>query len=168
MDFLLDFLSMLRIRLQRVGRKHESSFRVVLTESQNSTKSGRVQEVLGSYDPRFNKPAINAERVKHWIGFGAKPTDTMHNLLVSEKIIEGKKINVLSRKSPIKKEVAAKEGESQPKAEASAPVEEAELSAEEPVAEEKTEEKAEASADAEETAPEAENTPAEAVPEEAK
>ncbi len=57
--------------------------------------------MLGSYDPRFDKPVINAERVKYWIGFGAKPTDTMHNLLVTQKIIEGKKINVLSRKSPI-------------------------------------------------------------------
>ncbi|MDO8492387.1 MAG: 30S ribosomal protein S16 [bacterium] len=100
---------MLRIRLQRVGRKHEPAFRVVLTESQNSTKTGRVQEVLGNYDPRFDKPVIKADRVKYWISVGAKPTDTMHNLLVSQKIIEGKKINVLPRKTPIKKDEIVKE-----------------------------------------------------------
>ena len=96
---------MLRIRLQRVGRRHEPSFRVVATDRQNSTKSGKALEVLGSYDPRFDKPVINAERVKHWLSVGAQPTDTMHNLLVSQKIIEGKKINVLPRrKSSPKKE----------------------------------------------------------------
>lgn len=100
---------MLRIRLQRVGRKHEPSFRIVLTESQNSTKTGRVLEVLGNHDPRFHKPTIKGDRVKHWISVGAKPTDTMHNLLISQKIIEGKKRNVLPRKSPIVKEAVATE-----------------------------------------------------------
>lgn len=95
---------MLRIRLQRVGRKHEPSFRIVLTESQNSTKSGRIKEVLGSYDPRFNNPQVVADRVKYWISVGAKPTDTMHNILVGLKVVAGKKINVLPRKRPILKE----------------------------------------------------------------
>lgn len=101
---------MLRIRLQRVGRKHEPSFRAVLTESQNSTKTGRIKEVLGNYDPRFHNPTIKADRVKYWISVGAKPTDTMHNLLISQKIIEGKKKNVLSKKSlVVKKPVASEE-----------------------------------------------------------
>jgi small subunit ribosomal protein S16 len=124
---------MLRIRLQRVGRRHEPVFRVVLTESQNSTKSGRVKEILGSYDPRFNKSTVNGERVKYWISVGAQPTDTMHNLLITNKVISGKKVNVLPRKSPIKKEeavvadtpkVETKE-EATPKAEVAEVVEEA-------------------------------------------
>lgn len=113
---------MLRIRLQRVGRKHESNFRVVLTDRLNSTKSGKVLEVLGNYDPRFNKPVINAERVKYWMSVGAQATDTVHNLLVSEKVITGKKKNVLPKKTPPVKEVK----EEAPKAEtpvAEAPVE---------------------------------------------
>ncbi|MCC2630970.1 MAG: ribosomal protein small subunit ribosomal protein, partial [Candidatus Paceibacter sp.] len=90
---------MLKIRLQRVGRKHEPTFRLVLTDSQNSTKSGRYLEVLGNHDPRHkDKTAINVDRVKHWISKGAKPTDTVHNMFVSKKIIEGKKINVLPKK----------------------------------------------------------------------
>ena len=102
---------MLRIRLQRVGRKHEPSFRLVLTDSKNSTKSGRFKEILGSYDPRKSSDllagkagSLNIERIKYWLSQGAKPSGTLWNLLVSEKIIEGKKINVLPRKSPLKKE----------------------------------------------------------------
>ena len=91
---------MLKIRLQRVGRKHEPSFRLVLTDSKNSTKSGRFLEVLGSYDPRKNIDAINAERVRHWLSQGAGLTGTVHNLLVTHKIIDEAKINVLPKKTP--------------------------------------------------------------------
>lgn len=96
---------MLKIRLQRVGRKHEPAFRLVLTDSQNSTKSGLFKEILGSYDPRKEVDQINADRVKYWISQGAIPTDTVHNLLINHKIIEGKKRNVLSKKTPQIKEV---------------------------------------------------------------
>lgn len=111
---------MLKIRLQRVGRKHIPTFRVVLTDSKNSTKSGRFLEVLGSYDPRDDKSKIvQSERVKHWISKGAQLSGTLHNFLVHTKVIEGKKINVLPKKRPIKpvpteasrKEEAPKEGE---------------------------------------------------------
>jgi len=96
---------MLRIRLQRTGRKHEPTFRVVLTDSQNSTKSGRYLEVLGSHDPRHKEMTqLDADRINHWISKGAKPTDTLHNMLVTKGIIKGKKVNVLPKKSPIKKE----------------------------------------------------------------
>lgn len=91
------------IRLQRIGRKNDPSFRVVLTDSKNSTKSGRFLEILGSYNPKAGNISIKGDRVKYWMGVGAKASDTMHNFLVSEKIIEGKKKNVLSRKTPTKK-----------------------------------------------------------------
>jgi small subunit ribosomal protein S16 len=95
----------LKIRLQRVGRKHEPTFRVVLTDSKNSTKSGRMLEVLGSHDPRHKEMTqLDADRIKHWISKGAQVTDTMHNMLISKKIIEGKKINVLPKKTVAKKE----------------------------------------------------------------
>ena len=96
---------MLKIRLQRVGRKKQPYFRFVLTESTNSTKSGKFNEVLGFFDFRENgKHSIDAEKVKYWISKGAQISDTVHNYLVAEKIIEGKKRNVLPRKSPIKKD----------------------------------------------------------------
>ena len=104
---------MLKIRLQRIGRTHESSFRLVLTESKNSTKSGRFKEILGSYDPRKSNDSLNIERIKHWLSQGASPTDTIHNLLVKHRIINAKKINVSakSKKAPtvVKEDVIMEE-----------------------------------------------------------
>jgi small subunit ribosomal protein S16 len=97
--------SMLKMRLQRVGRKHETAFRLVLTDSENSTKSGRFKEILGSYDARKTTDNFNADRIKYWLGQGVKPTGTVHNLLVTHKILDAKKVNVLPRKKPIAKEV---------------------------------------------------------------
>ena len=99
---------MLKIRLQRVGRRHEPSFRLVLTDSKNSTKSGRFKEVLGSYDPRHggagsreSNDSLHAERIKYWLSNGANPTDTVHNLLVKHRIINAKKINVSAKSKKV-------------------------------------------------------------------
>jgi len=95
------------IRLQRVGKKNDPSFRVVLTDKENSTKSGRFLEVLGHHDFRDKSEKdnhLNGDRIKHWISKGAQVSPTLNNLLVEKKIISGKKINVLPRKNPIKKE----------------------------------------------------------------
>jgi small subunit ribosomal protein S16 len=93
---------MLIIRLQRKGRKNEPTFRVVLTESTNSPKSGNFLEILGSYDPRDkNITKIDGDRVKEWIEKGAQVSDTVNNILINQGIIEGKKINVLPKKQPI-------------------------------------------------------------------
>ena len=101
---------MLRIRLQRVGRKNIPVFRLVVTESQNSTKSGRYLEMLGSFDAHDDtKQTVDGERVKHWISKGAKPTDTVHNWLIEKKVITGKKINALPRKTPVKTDAPAAE-----------------------------------------------------------
>lgn len=94
---------MLMIRLQRTGRKHIPSFRVVLTDKRNSTKSGKTLETLGFYNAENdNDRKINVERIKYWLSKGAQLSDTLHNYLVEQKIITGKKINVLPKKRPIK------------------------------------------------------------------
>ena len=95
---------MLTIRLQRVGRKNDPSFRAIVTESTRGPKSGDYLEVVGSYNPRTHTTALNAERIQFWLSKGAQASDTLHNLLVTHGVIEGKKINVLPKKSPIKKE----------------------------------------------------------------
>jgi len=96
---------MLIIRLQRVGKKNEPTFRIVLTDSKNGPKSGKFLEILGSYDSRDkNTTKINGDRVKELISEGSQLSDTVRNYLIGEKIIEGKKVNVLPKKSPIKKE----------------------------------------------------------------
>lgn len=91
---------MLKIRLQRTGRKNDPAFRVVLTDSKNATKSGKFLEILGSYNVKSGEVIFKADRVKKWIKDGAQVSDTVHNFLVGQKIIEGKKKNALSRKSP--------------------------------------------------------------------
>src|SRR3989344_2265107 len=95
---------MLKVRLQRIGRKNDPSFRAVLTDSKNSTKSGKFLEILGTYNPKISEKgkevSFNGERIKHWMSKGAKLSDTMHNFLVRENVIQGKKINVLPKKKP--------------------------------------------------------------------
>jgi small subunit ribosomal protein S16 len=95
---------MLVIRLTRVGKKKDASYRVVVVESARKVKAGNYKEMVGSYDPRVDKADLNSERIKYWIGYGAKPSDTVHNLLISQKIIEGRKINVLPKKTVPKKD----------------------------------------------------------------
>ncbi len=128
---------MLTIRLTRVGKKKDPSFRVVVVDSKRKVKAGNYQEMVGSYDPRTDRVELVAERIKHWISVGAQPSDTVHNLLISQKIIEGKKINVLPKKTVPKKEeapAAAPAAEAAPEAPAEVPAQE-EVSAE-PAAEE--------------------------------
>jgi len=95
---------MLKIRLQRIGRKNDPRFRVVVIESTKGPKSGNFIEMLGSYDPHKNTTTLNGERITHWMSHGAQVSGTVHNILINEKIITGKKINVLPKKSPIVKE----------------------------------------------------------------
>jgi len=95
---------MLKIRLQRIGRKNDPAFRVVVTESTRGPKSGKYVELLGSYNPRQHIRTFKSERIKHWISRGAQVSGTVHNLLIHENILEGKKINVLPRKSPVVQE----------------------------------------------------------------
>ena len=103
MFFSATIALMLKIRLQRIGRKNDPSFRVVLTDHKNAAKSGRFLEILGTYSAKQGKVAFNGDRIKEWMSKGVQLSDTVHNFLVHEKIIEGKKVNVLSKKSPTKK-----------------------------------------------------------------
>jgi len=110
---------MLIIRLQRVGRVHEPTFRIVLTDSKFGPKSGKAVEVLGSYDARKGKGNnhVDGEKVKYWISKGAQVSDTVHNFLVDQKVLTGKKINVLPKNKIIN---AKKAKEDAAKAEAAA------------------------------------------------
>jgi small subunit ribosomal protein S16 len=108
---------MLKIRLQRVGRKNDPAFRVVVVNSLQGIKSKKAVEQVGFYNPKSKERSLDAERIKYWIEHGAQPSDTMHNMLVSEKIIEGTKRNVLPQKSPVVKEGGEAEAPASPKKE---------------------------------------------------
>lgn len=123
---------MLTIRLSRVGRKNDPSFRVIVVDSKRKVKAGNYLEMVGSYDPRLDRIELKADRIKHWMHNGAQVSDTVHNLLVSQKIIDAKKINVLPKKTVPKKEepvvaasAAAAAPAETPAAEPAAPAEEA-------------------------------------------
>lgn len=133
---------MLKMRLQRIGRKNDPSFRVIVTDSRRGPKSGKNIDHLGSYNPKLDRVQIDGERAKEWISKGVQVSDTVHNLLVSKKVIEGKKINVLSRKSPIVDEEALKKAQEE---------EEAKKAAEAATAEEATTEESAAEAPSSET-----------------
>ena len=100
---------MLTIRLTRKGKKNQPFFKVVVIDKRRSSKGGRAVEVLGYVDPLTKKKSLEKERILYWIKKGAKTSATMNNLLVQEKIIEGKKINVSKiKKSKLAKIEAAK------------------------------------------------------------
>ncbi|MCC7436573.1 30S ribosomal protein S16 [Candidatus Nomurabacteria bacterium] len=99
---------MLKIRLQRIGRKNEAAFRLVVTDSKNGPQSGKFLEILGSQTPKTDAVILKNERIMYWIKNGAQVSDTAHNLLVKHKVLEGKKKNVLSKKSPTVKKKEAK------------------------------------------------------------
>ncbi|MEK7559884.1 MAG: 30S ribosomal protein S16 [Patescibacteria group bacterium] len=113
---------MLMIRLQRFGRKNNPMFRVVLTDKRNAPKSGKFLEILGFKNPKNKDKKLNADRIKYWISKGAQISPTIHNMLISEKIIEGRKINVVPRSARLKTELSSvplpKKVEEKPKVEA--------------------------------------------------
>ena len=114
---------MLKIRMQRIGKINQPSFRIIVTEHTESPKTGNLVEKLGTYNPKTKERNLNGERIKYWLSVGAKASPTMHNMLLAAGIITGKKINVLPKKSPPKKEgegevaPASAEGSSEPKKE---------------------------------------------------
>lgn len=100
---------MLKIRFQRTGRRNDPSFRVVVGEHQKHPKSGKQVQIVGSYHPKTKETKLDEEAIKGWIEKGAQTSGTVHNLLVSKGIIEGEKVNVLPKKTPIVKEEEPKD-----------------------------------------------------------
>jgi small subunit ribosomal protein S16 len=87
---------MLMLKLKRIGKKHQVAFRLIVDEKHHKM-FGRNVEDLGWYNPRTDKFELKKERVEYWMKVGAKPTDTVHNLLINAGILTGKKIAVHSK-----------------------------------------------------------------------
>jgi len=100
---------MLKIRMQRSGRINQPSFRIVVTEHTSSPKAGKYVERVGFYNPQSKERTLLEDRIKYWMSVGAKPSGTVHNMLVSVGLLNAKKINVLPRKTvpkPVEAEAA--------------------------------------------------------------
>jgi len=71
-----------KIRLMRVGKKKQPSYRVVVSDAR-SPRDGRFIEVLGQYAPRAEPSvvSIDSDRALHWLRVGAQPTEQVAKLL---------------------------------------------------------------------------------------
>jgi len=92
----------LKIRLTRGGAKKRPIYRIVVAEG-SSPRDGRFIEKLGTYNPMLPKDhperlTMNVERIKHWLGVGAQPTDRIARFL-GDKELGPKRV---ARENPIK------------------------------------------------------------------
>jgi len=135
---------MLTIRLTRKGKKNQPFFRVVLVDKRKSSTGGKSIEDLGYVDPLKKRKSLKADRIKYWISKGAQTSVTIHNLLVTEKVIDEPKIKVsnISKKKQAEISAAAKakadEAKKAAEAATEAPKEETPAQAEKAVEEGKT------------------------------
>lgn len=83
---------MLSIRLSRVGKKKQPIYRLLVTEK-SKDPWGKFVDNIGLINP-LTTPAtveLKTDRVKYWLSKGAQPTDTVWNLFVDQKLVEGAK-----------------------------------------------------------------------------
>ncbi|MDE1970155.1 MAG: 30S ribosomal protein S16 [Patescibacteria group bacterium] len=94
---------MLRIRLNRVGKKHQATYRVVVLPQRSKPRGGKVNEDLGWWNPHTGTHALSEDRAQYWLHQGAKPSDTVYNLFVHAGIVRGAKRPVHNTKKEGKK-----------------------------------------------------------------
>lgn len=111
---------MLMLRLQRVGRRNEAHFKIVVIEKTKGPKSQKYVDIVGSYNPKMGTVTVNEEKVKTHLANGVQPSDTVYNMLVTKGLIEGRKKNVLPKKSPVIDEEAIARAKEEAEAKAAA------------------------------------------------
>lgn len=84
---------MLAIKFKRQGKKHQASYRVVVAEKRSKLGGEDVSD-LGWFNPHTDKFELNKEEVIKWMKVGAKPTESVHNLLVRAEVLKENKIPV--------------------------------------------------------------------------
>ena len=96
-----------RIRLRRVGRKKQASYRVVVAE-QSAARDGSYIEAIGFYNPR-RQPAelrLDLDRVDYWLGNGATPTETAAELIRKAKKGGDAKVKIYTGEEQPEKETS--------------------------------------------------------------
>ena len=81
---------MVRIRLTRVGRIHQPSYRIAVTPQREKRDSKSI-ELLGHYSPMTKELVINKERAAYWLSVGAQPSDTVKRLFIKDGILKADK-----------------------------------------------------------------------------
>lgn len=80
---------MVRIRLRRMGKTKQPSYRLVVADSR-SPRDGRFIEIIGHYNP-VQKPKvlhIKRDRARYWLGVGAQPSETVVYLFKKTRILD--------------------------------------------------------------------------------
>lgn len=96
---------MLKMRLQRIGKPGHAYFRMVLLE--HTTKpQGKYLELLGSYDPHKKILQAKQDRIHYWMSKGVQLTPTVHNLLITQGVIQGEKIKAWKPKKKLEASTA--------------------------------------------------------------
>jgi len=99
---------MLKIRMSRGGTKKRPFFKIVIADAR-SPRDGRFIERIGHYNPLLPKDnperiKLDLERVKHWLGHGAQPSDRIERFLADVGLAEKKtKFNDPLKSAPRKK-----------------------------------------------------------------
>lgn len=78
---------MVKLRLKRLGKKREVSYRIVAMKS-TSRRDGKVLEELGFYNPRNDETRLNVPAIVTRLKQGAQPTDTVRSILTKAKVFE--------------------------------------------------------------------------------
>jgi len=104
---------MLKIRLRRIGKKKQPFYRIVVADK-NAPVKGKFVEIIGIYNPLVEpkKIEIKEDRLKYWLEKGARPSDTVNNLLV--KIGQFKKSQVIKKTITKKREKKKEEKPEKP------------------------------------------------------
>ena len=76
---------MLNIRLQRIGKRGQAYFRIIIAEHTKKPK-GKYLELLGTYNPHQKEFKADRERIEYWISKGAQVTPTVNNLMTNYKV----------------------------------------------------------------------------------
>lgn len=73
---------MTKIKLQRLGKKHQAEYRIVVIDEREKVR-GQPIEILGTYNPNANPHTVkfDSKRLEYWLKVGAQPTDTVRKLL---------------------------------------------------------------------------------------
>ena len=77
---------MLKLRLKRTGRKRSPSYRLVIMEN-TSRRDGRPIDELGYYNPLTKNYKFDVNKIKKWLSYGVRPTETVSSLLKKAEII---------------------------------------------------------------------------------
>ncbi len=90
---------MLRIRLTRVGKKKQPSYRLIVTDSR-APRDGAFLEIIGHYNPRTEPPTVvvQEDRAVQWLQKGAQPSETASKLLRRTGVLD--KVNVITSPEP--------------------------------------------------------------------